>query len=574
MWLLWVAVASAAVTRTVSDGDVLATVCLAVESGDTIEIDPARSVELSVDKCDLYGKDNVIVTSSTSGVAEVGGITVVGGSGVVLENLRLFVHPDFTDESIFLNQASDVVLTNIYLAQATTGGVYAFDAAGLQVQGLHHEEAGGLDDHILTIGTQPAAAAMSISVTDVTGSGPGAKISVVGPAQLEVTLQDLDLTGGEGSLGGCVQLTAAKTLSVGPEITLYNAQLHECSADTGGALYMDKGVLDIQGGSITSSQAATGGGAYFGPFTTVTADGLTLRANVAPQGAALAVDGGHFTGSDLWVQENVSSPDGSGGAVLGLAPSALDLSNSQLCGNLVKGFGTDVGSALTLRGGKASLDHVELRGHSGGTALLFLDSSAAFADLGHLSVWDNSQDLLIAAQSGAGFTLRASLMAHAEMGYVFPGGSPGTGFNYWYQVSSPNAVGSVHGSDLTSGADPLLTGNPVGTDCSIPLNLDAGSPLIDQAGSGTDPDGTVADIGAHAFDQVPDTGDTGETGETGETGPETGDSGPQDSDPQDSALPPTPLRLLGGCGRDTRRGTGAAVLLLGLAMLGAGRRQG
>ncbi len=569
MWLLWVAVASASVTWTVSDGDVLATVCLAVESGDTIEIDPARSVDLSVDKCDLYEMENVTVTSSTSGVAEAGGIAVVGGSGVVLENLRLHAHPVFTDRSIYVNQASDVVLTNIYLAQATTGGVYAFDAAGLQVAGLYYEEAGGLADHILTIGTQPAAAAMSISVTDVTGSGPGAKISVVGPGDLDVTFQDLDLEGGEGSLGGCVKLTAAETLGVGPEISLYNPQLHDCSADKGGALYMDSGLLDIHGGSITSSQAETGGGAYFGALSTVTADGLTLQANLAPQGAALAVEGGCFTGTDLWVQENVSSPDGSGGAVLGLAPSALDLSNSQLCGNLVKGFGSDVGSALTLRGGKASLDHVELRGHSGGSALLFLDSSAAFADLSHLSVWDNSQDLLIAAQDGASFTLRASLMAHADMGYVFPGGSPGTGFNYWYQVSSPNAVGSVHGSDLTSGADPLLTGDPVGTDCAIPLDLDAGSPLIDQAGSGTDPDGTVADIGAHPFDQIPDTGDTGETGETGETG----DTGPMDSDSQDSAVPPTPVRLLGGCGREPGGGTGAAMLLLGLAVFGAGRRR-
>jgi predicted outer membrane repeat protein len=147
--------------------------------------------------------------------------------------------------------------------------------------------------------------------TTVNGGGAGSVFEITDGA---VALRDLDITGGNGSTGGGVNV-----LSGNSRVTLDNTDVFGNQASYGGGVYVDVGnVLTITNDSDVhhNTAAVYGGGArVWGTF--VGADTLSdIYNNSAPDGGGLAVPGGAaiLDGSDMSGNQ-ATGPTGRGGGI-------------------------------------------------------------------------------------------------------------------------------------------------------------------------------------------------------------------------------------------------------------------
>ncbi len=129
-----------------------------------------------------------------------------------------------------------------------------------------------------------------------------------------VTLENLTLTGGLGAAGGGIG-------NFGATLTLNNTVLHDCSADTGGGIYVESGQLLLSGSQVLSNTANfDGGGIYVGQSTarlTMTANSIVASNSAnGPEfwngGGGLYIQYGSATLLDGEIRDNTAIRSGGG----------------------------------------------------------------------------------------------------------------------------------------------------------------------------------------------------------------------------------------------------------------------
>jgi hypothetical protein len=143
-----------------------------------------------------------------------------------------------------------------------------------------------------------------------------------------VTLRDLDITGGNGTTGGGVNVLPGSS-----RVTLDNTDVFGNQADYGGGLYVDVGnVLTITNDSDVTDNTATiyGGGARV--WGRLVGDGWssTIAKNSAPNGGGIAVPNAgvlYFYGSHI-LENSATDPAGHGGGIYVYAGGVVTLTSS------------------------------------------------------------------------------------------------------------------------------------------------------------------------------------------------------------------------------------------------------
>jgi hypothetical protein len=319
-------------------------------------------------------------------------------------------------------------------------------------------------------------------------------------ATLEV--ENASFTGGGATEGGAIACTRSATCTVtDSDFTTHGAALD------GGVFHVDQdATLSLNGVSVTDAAAGRDGGALFADaagaltlddvdirdaravetggaarLTNVVAaalSGFHLRGTSARRAGGVALDGvGQTTGTDWTVCDSEAGGEGGALRVTGAGATTLDhlvLVDTRTTGARANGEGGALW--IDAPGGTVGVEHADL-----------LDGSASGLG-GGVRV---ARGTLTARHVLWGWTT-SGVAVSAAAGTVV-----GLDWSAWWSNTAGDVVGTTRGANAVQ-ADPLLVAyrrNGVCDDDDLRLNpasplRDAGDPLT------TDPDGSIADIGA------------------------------------------------------------------------------
>ncbi len=193
------------------------------------------------------------------------------------------------------------------------------------------------------------------------GGGLGTTLTV----DADATLIDLTVRGGLGDLGGGVYAAGA--------LTARRVFVTGNTANDGGGLYVDSGVLRLINAEVSGNLAVDDGGGVYADGVTVDADGSAILRNEATRGGGLWVARGSVIGGFVAENHAVSG----GGLWLEWARGAdLTLSNNSADQD---GGGAALVNEAGLSDTLISDNRAEVAG--GGVTIAFTDGSYAYAGL-------------------------------------------------------------------------------------------------------------------------------------------------------------------------------------------------
>ena len=144
--------------------------------------------------------------------------------------------------------------------------------------------------------------------TALSSGGSGTVLELLdGCAQFSV--EGVNLTGGDSDYGG-----AFHSLVVGVEASFIDCRLeYNMASLSGGAIYMEDGLLNIEDSSLTGNNAYEYGAAIFLEETDLDISGSTVDSNVAwADGGGLYVESSDVDMTDSLFVDNVAYGDGGG----------------------------------------------------------------------------------------------------------------------------------------------------------------------------------------------------------------------------------------------------------------------
>jgi len=211
----------------------------------------------------------------------------------------------------------------------------------------------------------PSAELLTIDATgnDPTpnvNNGDGSRIlNIAGsirPPQLVVTMSGLSLTGGDvGSLGGAILSTAAN-------LTIREMVLHDNSAQQGGALYANFGVVNIESSEIVDNNALRYGGGISVADSAFTMAGSIVSGNSAELGGGIYArvapgrSSSFMTITDTSILNNTATVSG-GGLYADLMNATTTITGTSIRENMSARGG---GAVLRVNGGQLRLDDSDI----------------------------------------------------------------------------------------------------------------------------------------------------------------------------------------------------------------------
>lgn len=341
-------------------------------------------------------------------------------------------------------------------------------------------EALGGDD-----GAFDAGGASHLIVEGITLDGGGAS-RLIHSSGSRVDLLGVVGQDGAADSGGCVQASDSRVRLVDTELTGC-VTTGALSADGGAVQSTGVGSLAIVGGRLADNRTngQSSGGAVACTAYTCTLFEVELEGNHSSSGGAVYVAA--LGGSRLVASTLVgNSADGEGGGLYaggGDYYRSVEASGSVFCGNYAEVWG----------GGVHATTEIAVR-HStfvGNTVLSGVDGAALRATHPTSSV----DHAVVAHHLGPGTA-------------VYHGGVGPLSYTALYDNDGGDLTGFVAGVGVIYGLDPLFV-VPFDGDCDLAgLHPGAGSPLIDAGDpTVTDPDGSIADLGAFGGPFAPDADD-------------------------------------------------------------------
>ena len=330
----------------------------------------------------------------------------------------------------------------------------------------------------LSLGGHLYADGATLEVEDATftsgGATVGGAIACTGAAICSVTRADF-VTHGAALDGGVFFLDQDATLTA-TSVTITDA----AAGRDGGGLFADAaGAVILSEVTVRDARAVeVGGAARLNNVVDAQLEGLHLRATSARKAGGLALDGvGLVQGSDWTVCDSEAGGEGGALRVTGAGATTLDhlvLLDTRTTGARANGEGGAIW--IDAPSGSVALDHADL-----------LDGSATGAG-GSVRI---ARGQLTATHVLWGWTNAGSAVAAAT------GTTVALDWSAWWSNASGDVVGTTRGTHAVQ-ADPLLFAYRRNGVCDDDdLRLVPTSPLRDGGDpSTTDPDGSIADIGA------------------------------------------------------------------------------
>jgi hypothetical protein len=351
-----------------------------------------------------------------------------------------------------------------------------------------------------------------VRMEDTVLAGSGGLVQADGGS---LTILDSVFTGGEGTDGGALHLTNVTGWITGSTFSANTA------TGTGGAIWSRDGDVRLVANTFTSNSAANAG-AVFARDGTWSAHRDAFTGNSATSGTGALrlrnvdalVRGSTFTGNTgvgagglacalggTCVLEDSLFTGNTGTNGGGFAMEAVDdpvWRRNRFCGNIAQGTGLS-GNGGGVYGG--------LTGNGTGENNLYVDNVANDAGGVYLASGDLAHETLVANEAvrGAGIaavfgevTVRDSVLADHLGGAVLERLGGSEPFTVTHSVLDGNATPAAIALDATNstGLDPLLVDAASALCDAASFRPAAGSPLIDAASTGLDPDGSPADVGA------------------------------------------------------------------------------
>ena len=276
-----------------------------------------------------------------------------------------------------------------------------------------------------------------------------------------------------------------------------NTTVAGASPSNGGALALDRpGAVSLLDLTLTDNVASgDGGGLWWAPgAAALTVSGGTWSGNSASDGGAIAVEG---TGDlDLFDLTLLSNRAGTGGALRQDAGS-LDAVRTTFCANAATGDGGALWLGAVTSSLRASLLQ-ENQGANGGA----VRATGGSLSLVHAHVLGNrvtGANSAAVTASSASVLLRSSLIGWTETGRgvaVSAAPTAVASHNAFWSNAAANTFGITSTSSIT--VDPQLLSYDRDASCTDDQPWPTwASPLRGAAFTGSDPDGSPADIGAY-----------------------------------------------------------------------------
>jgi hypothetical protein len=341
-------------------------------------------------------------------------------------------------DTITVTVAGDLTVPGDY---ATVGEALAAVASGSEI--------------VVDAGTWPLSADLGGKSVTITGAGSGLTVLdgegeaiLTGMADEDVALVGLTLANGRSGRGAAVRSTG--------DVSLDDVVFEGNRAPYGGGLYVEDGTLLATDVAAVENLATRHGGAFY-----------------VKQSA-----------SDLVRTESYGNVALDAGGTMYFMEADLVLTNAIFVGNEAKSGGGIYFYTSASADARATMSHVTAAYNTAGSGGFLFDYAAVITLTNSILGWNDPYQVhgQNTGTRGAAFTATYTLAY---------GGAYGE-----YSMTSTSGTIPTPGTDGNLEEDPLFAGGSDDEDwTNDDLTLATGSPAID-AGSGSDPDGSAADLGA------------------------------------------------------------------------------